>query len=97
MFTLLKTDSATQARRGRLVTNHGVIETPVFMPVGTQGTVKAVSPAELGEVGAQIILGNTYHLSIAPVGACPRRRGAMELRRQGRDEMEFRHEGRGHR
>ncbi len=66
MFTLLKTDPETKARRGRLVTNHGVIETPIFMPVGTQGTVKAVSPGELREVGAQIILGNTYHLFVRP-------------------------------
>src|ERR1700722_12045547 len=58
-FTLLKTDPATAARRGRLVTRHGVIETPVFMPVGTQGTVKAETPAHLREIGAQIILGNT--------------------------------------
>jgi queuine tRNA-ribosyltransferase len=66
MFQLLKTDPATKARRGRLTTRHGVIETPVFMPVGTQGTVKAVSPDELREAGAQIILGNTYHLFIRP-------------------------------
>ncbi|EDY16508.1 queuine tRNA-ribosyltransferase [Chthoniobacter flavus Ellin428] len=66
MFTLLKADTATKARRGRLVTNHGVIETPIFMPVGTQGSVKAVSPAELREVHAQIILGNTYHLFVRP-------------------------------
>jgi queuine tRNA-ribosyltransferase len=65
-FTLLRTDSTTAARRGRLVTRHGVVETPVFMPVGTQGTVKAVTPAHLREVGAQIILGNTYHLSLRP-------------------------------
>jgi len=66
MFTLLKTDPASKARRGRLVTNHGVVETPIFMPVGTQGSVKAVSPAELREVQAQIILGNTYHLFVRP-------------------------------
>jgi queuine tRNA-ribosyltransferase len=66
MFTLLKTDSETKARRGRLVTRHGTIETPIFMPVGTQGTVKAVAPAELRAVGAQIILGNTYHLFVRP-------------------------------
>jgi queuine tRNA-ribosyltransferase len=66
MFELLQTDPSTKARRGRLTTRHGVIETPVFMPVGTQGTVKAVSPDELREVGAQIILGNTYHLFIRP-------------------------------
>jgi len=66
MFELLKTDQTTKARRGRLHTNHGVIETPIFMPVGTQGTVKAVSPAELRELRAQIILGNTYHLFVRP-------------------------------
>ncbi|MDO8544343.1 MAG: tRNA guanosine(34) transglycosylase Tgt [Opitutaceae bacterium] len=65
-FDLLKTDPATAARRGRLRTRHGVIETPVFMPVGTQGTVKAVTPAHLREMGAQIILGNTYHLNLRP-------------------------------
>jgi queuine tRNA-ribosyltransferase len=65
-FDLLKTDSATAARRGRLRTRHGVVETPIFMPVGTQGTVKAVTPRHLRELGAQIILGNTYHLSLRP-------------------------------
>ncbi|HTX64937.1 MAG TPA: tRNA-guanine transglycosylase, partial [Opitutaceae bacterium] len=55
-FTLLQTDRATAARRGRLATRHGVVETPIFMPVGTQGTVKAVTPAHLREIGAQIIL-----------------------------------------
>ncbi|MDR2863019.1 MAG: tRNA guanosine(34) transglycosylase Tgt [Puniceicoccales bacterium] len=54
------------ARRGRLRTRHGVIETPVFMPVGTQGTVKALTPAQVAETGAQIILGNTYHLNLRP-------------------------------
>ncbi len=58
-FQLLKTDSATAARRGRLRTRHGTIETPIFMPVGTQGTVKSVTPQHLLEIGAQIILGNT--------------------------------------
>ncbi len=66
MFTLLKSDSATRARRGRLQTTHGTIETPIFMPVGTQGTVKALDPRELRELEAQIILGNTYHLSLRP-------------------------------
>ncbi len=65
-FDLLKTDTATAARRGRLRTRHGVIETPIFMPVGTQGTVKALTPAQLHEIGAQIILGNTYHLNLRP-------------------------------
>jgi len=66
MFELLVKDSASRARRGRLTTRHGVIETPAFMPVGTQGSVKAVSPGELRELRAQIILGNTYHLFVRP-------------------------------
>ncbi|MFH1497403.1 MAG: tRNA guanosine(34) transglycosylase Tgt [Verrucomicrobiota bacterium] len=65
-FDLLKTDSVTAARRGRLRTRHGVIETPIFMPVGTQGTVKSLTPDHLREIGAQIILGNTYHLNLRP-------------------------------
>jgi len=63
-FTLVHTD--TSARAGILETGHGVIETPIFMPVGTQGTVKAVEQRELIELGAQIILGNTYHLYLRP-------------------------------
>ncbi|MGH8095380.1 MAG: tRNA guanosine(34) transglycosylase Tgt [Chthoniobacterales bacterium] len=66
MFELLATDPATKARRGRLTTARGVIETPAFMPVGTQGSVKGVSPRELRELEAQIILGNTYHLFVRP-------------------------------
>jgi queuine tRNA-ribosyltransferase len=65
-FQLLGKDSTTQARRGRLSTLHSTIETPIFMPVGTQGTVKAVTPVHLREIGAQIILGNTYHLNLRP-------------------------------
>jgi len=63
-FSLEATDGA--ARAGRLVLTHGVIETPVFMPVGTYGTVKAMTPEELVDLGAQIILGNTYHLMLRP-------------------------------
>lgn len=66
MFELFATDPATKARRGRLTTAHGAIETPAFMPVGTQGSVKAVSPRELRDLKAQIILGNTYHLFVRP-------------------------------
>ncbi len=66
MFDLLKTDHTSKARLGRLTTTHGVIDTPVFMPVGTQGSVKALDPREMLEMGTQIILGNTYHLSIRP-------------------------------
>src|SRR3954464_6066472 len=67
-FTLLKTDTSGQshARRGRLTLNHGVVETPIFMPVGTYGSVKAMSPLELKEIDAQIILGNTFHLWLRP-------------------------------
>ena len=66
LFEWLKTDSATAARRSRLQTLHGAVETPIFMPVGTQGTVKALTPAQIRETGAQIILGNTYHLNLRP-------------------------------
>ena len=65
-FELLATDPASAARRGRLLTRRGVIETPMFMPVGTQGTVKGMLPEQLREVGAQIILANTYHLFLRP-------------------------------
>lgn len=65
-YDLLQRDSSTQARRGRFSTAHGVIETPVFMPVGTQGTVKGLLPEALKEIGAQIILANTYHLYLRP-------------------------------
>ena len=63
-FELLHTDG--HARRGRLTLNHGVVETPIFMPVGTYGTVKGVTPRSLEEMGAQIILGNTFHLWMRP-------------------------------
>jgi queuine tRNA-ribosyltransferase len=65
-FELLATDPASHARRGRLTLAHGVVETPVFMPVGTYGTVKGVLPRSLREMGAQIILGNTFHLWLRP-------------------------------
>ena len=67
-FELLKTDTSglSHARRGRLTVNHGVIETPIFMPVGTYGSVKAMDPNELKAVGSQIILGNTFHLWLRP-------------------------------
>lgn len=63
-FDLLATDGL--ARRGRMTLNHGVVETPIFMPVGTYGSVKAMLPHELDEVGAQIVLGNTFHLWLRP-------------------------------
>lgn len=65
-YELIKTCKQTGARLGRLHTPHGVIETPIFMPVGTQATVKAMTPEELKEIGSQIILSNTYHLYMRP-------------------------------
>jgi queuine tRNA-ribosyltransferase len=65
-FELLHVDATTGARRGRLHTPHGTIETPTFMPVGTAGSVKAVAPDDLRALEAQIILGNTYHLMLRP-------------------------------
>lgn len=65
-FQLIHKDSSSRARVGKLETAHGSVETPVFMPVGTQGTVKTLSPRDLDELGAEIILSNTYHLYIRP-------------------------------
>ncbi len=65
-FELSATDRHSKARRGRLTSAHGEIDTPAFMPVGTQGSVKGVSPRELRELHAQIVLGNTYHLFVRP-------------------------------
>lgn len=65
-FEIKNIDSSTKARAGKLTLAHGTIETPIFMPVGTQGTVKTLSPAELEDIGSQIILGNTYHLYLRP-------------------------------
>ncbi|HNJ96307.1 MAG TPA: tRNA-guanine transglycosylase, partial [Ferruginibacter sp.] len=66
-FDLQHTDSITRARAGRITTDHGEIDTPIFMPVGTVGSVKAVTQQQLYEdVQAQIILGNTYHLYLRP-------------------------------
>lgn len=76
-FTLLSRSSECHARTGRLATLHGVVETPVFMPVGTQATVKAMTPDDLKSIGAQIILGNTYHLHIRPGEALIRELGGL--------------------
>ena len=72
-FEVLTSDGA--ARRGRLTTAHGVVETPVFMPCGTYGTVKAMTPEGLEKVGTQILLGNTFHLMMRP--------GAERMQRLG--------------
>jgi len=65
-FDLIKTDSSTRARLGKIITTHGIVNTPAFMPVGTQGTVKSMIPEEIKNCGAEIILGNTYHLYLRP-------------------------------
>ena len=74
-FEIVARDGA--ARRGRLHTAHGVVETPAFMPVGTRGAVKALTPRDLEDVGATIILGNTYHLWLRPGDALIARRGGL--------------------
>ena len=74
-FTLLAADGA--ARRGELVLAHGVVQTPAFMPVGTYGTVKAMSPAELVEAGAEIVLGNAFHLWLRPGTAVVEAHGGL--------------------
>ena len=65
-FSIQKNDTYSKARTGTLITEHGKIETPVFMPVGTVGAVKTFSPEELNGINSQIILGNTYHLYLRP-------------------------------
>ncbi len=65
-FELLKTAKDSKARLGKITTSHGEIETPIFMPVGTRATVKAMTADELKEIGSQIILWNTYHLYLKP-------------------------------
>lgn len=75
MFDVLDTDGA--ARRGRLTTRHGVVETPVFMPCGTYGTVKAMTPKALEEVGTQMLLGNTFHLMLRPGDETIKRLGGL--------------------
>ncbi|MDR3305896.1 MAG: tRNA guanosine(34) transglycosylase Tgt [Clostridiales Family XIII bacterium] len=76
-FELLQKDAGGKARRGRLTTPHGMIETPVFMPVGTAATVKAVKPEDVRELGAQIILANTYHLFLRPGHEVVRKAGGL--------------------
>mgnify|MGYP001175487864 CR=1 FL=1 len=66
LFEILKKDDRSKARKGRLRTNHGIVNTPAFMPVGTNATVKAITNEELAEIGAEIILNNTYHLYLRP-------------------------------
>ena len=76
-YELIKTDPRTKARRGRVTTPHGTIETPVFMPVGTAATVKAMRPEQVEETGAEIILSNTYHLYLRPGHEIVREAGGL--------------------
>jgi len=77
MFNLIDQDRNSRARLGRLVTVHGEIETPCFMPVGTQGTVKSLSPAELRDAGAEIMLSNAYHIFLRPGMEIIRKAGGL--------------------
>ena len=77
MFKLLKTSEKSRARRATLTTAHGDVQTPVFMAVGTQATVKSLTPQQVEETGAQIILGNTYHLNIRPTSELIARFGGL--------------------
>ena len=76
-FELLRTDPASAARRGRLHLPHGVVETPIFMPVGTAASVTAIAPDDLERIGAQIVLSNTYHLFLRPGHELVKRRGGL--------------------
>jgi len=76
-FTLRTTDPGTSARRGTLMTAHGPVQTPLFMPVGTRGTVKGVLPSRLAELGAQTVLANTYHLFLRPGDALVEAAGGL--------------------
>jgi len=78
IFRLLHEDATTRARTGLIKTAHGEVKTPVFMPVGTQGTVKSLSPQELRDAGSQIILGNTYHLYLRPGPSIIRQAGGLQ-------------------
>ena len=81
MFKLISTSKQSKARRGRLKTGHGVLETPFFMPVATQATIKYASSEDIRRLGSKILLSNTYHLMLRP-GA----EQVAEAAVQGRDE-----------
>jgi queuine tRNA-ribosyltransferase len=76
-FSILSRDAGTAARRGRIMTPHGGIDTPAFMPVGTAGTVKGMTPEDLASMGFEIILGNAYHLAVRPGEEVIRRLGGL--------------------
>src|SRR5207245_11659516 len=82
MFEFTLDANCGPARAGRLVLPHGTVETPAFMPVGTQGTVRTLSPADLHAVGAELVLANPYHLHVRPAeGVVARLRGLHSLMR----------------
>jgi len=70
-FSIAAECTVSKARAGRIVLPHAVVDTPVFMPVGTQGTLKGLTSDQLDELGCRILLGNTYHLGNRPVRTCP--------------------------
>jgi len=76
-FAVLTRDPGTGARRGRMTTRHGFVETPAFMPVGTAGSVKAMTPEEVAGLGFEMILANTYHLALRPGEETVRRLGGL--------------------
>src|SRR5688572_28961339 len=77
VFSVSHRDSRSRARAGQLVTPHGVIETPVFMPVGTQGGIKTLASTEVEEMGYRLILSNTYHLFLRPGGETLKKAGGL--------------------
>ncbi|MEM9884230.1 MAG: tRNA guanosine(34) transglycosylase Tgt, partial [Planctomycetota bacterium] len=77
-FEILHRDATTAGRVGRITTPHGAFDTPAFMPVGTQGTVKGMLPHLVADTGAQIVLGNTYHLMLRPGGELVERQGGLQ-------------------
>ncbi|MHC4483268.1 MAG: tRNA-guanine transglycosylase, partial [Planctomycetota bacterium] len=76
-FEVLHTNGRCRARRGLLTTGHGKVETPAFCPVGTAGAVKGITPGQLEEIGADIILANTYHLLLRPGVDCIEKLGGL--------------------
>jgi len=78
-FDLIKKDPDSLARLGKMITPHGSVNTPAFMPVGTQGTVKAMTPEQIENCGTSIILGNTYHLYLRPGHETVKKLGGLPL------------------
>ncbi|HCX27907.1 MAG TPA: hypothetical protein DHI91_02080, partial [Candidatus Portnoybacteria bacterium] len=77
MFKLITQDKKTNRRIGQIITKSGVVRTPVFMPIATKGAVKSLTPEDLKELGANLVLGNTYHLWLRPGTAVIKRAGGL--------------------